>query len=159
MPSVNFYLKKPSGKLPFALIYLQFKYSGQKLVYSFGQKINPPDWSKETKRVKSNRHTILDGRYAVNELLDKLEKHCLRVYEEERVKGVPPASVMKFRLDAFMRQQEGKKKEPGIYALIDRFISGEIKNKGKEKSPNTLKNYATAKTHLYAFDTKTRYHL
>jgi Phage integrase SAM-like domain len=159
MPSVNFYLKKPPGKLPFALIYLQFKYSGQKLVYSFGQKINPPDWSKETKRVKSNRHTILDGRYAVNELLDKLEKHCLRVYEEERVKGVPPASVMKFRLDAFMRQQEGKKKEPGIYSLIDRFISGEIKNKGKEKSPNTLKNYATAKTHLYAFDTKTRYHL
>jgi integrase len=159
MPSVNFYLKKPPGRLPFALIYLQFKYSGRKLVYSFGQKINPQDWSKETKRVKSNRQTILDGRYAINELLDKLEKHCLRVYEEERVKGVPPASVMKFRLDVFMKHPEGKKKGSGIYELIDRFLSGEIKNKGKEKSRNTLKNYATAKTHLYAFDIKTRYHL
>jgi len=159
MPVVNFYLKKPPGKLPNALIYLQFKYSGQKLVYSFGQKINPPDWSKETKRVKSNRQTILDGRYAINELLDKLEKHCLKVYEEERVKGVPPASVMKFRLDAFLRQQEGRKKEPVFYQLIDRFISGEIKNKGREKSPNTLKNYATVKAHLHAFDIRTRYHV
>ncbi len=159
MPAVNFYLKKPPGKFPHALIYLQFKYSGQKLVYSFGQKINPPDWSKETKRVKSNRQTILDGRYAINELLDKLEKHCLKVYDEERVKGVPPASVMKFRLDAFLRQQEGRKKEPVIYQLIDGFISGEIKNKGKERSPNTIKNYATLKAHLHAFDIRTRYHL
>lgn len=159
MPAVNFYLKKPPGKLPFALIYLQFKYSGRKLVYSFGQKINPQDWSKETKRVKSNRQTILDGRYAINELLDKIEKHCLKIYEEERVKGVPPASVIKFRLEAFLRQQEGKKKEPVLYQLIDRFISGEIKNKGKEKSPNTLKNYATVKAHLNAFDLKTRYHV
>ena len=159
MPTVNYYLKKPPGKLPFALIYLQFKYNGRKLVYSFGQKINPQDWSKETKRVRSNRQTILDGRYAVNELLDRLEKYCLKVYREELLKGTPPVSVLKFRLDSFLRQQEGEKKEPTLYQLIDRFISGEIKNKGKEKSPNTLKNYATVKTHLQAFDSKTRYHV
>jgi hypothetical protein len=159
MPNVHFYLKKPPGRSPKALIYLQFKYKGRKLVYAFGQKINPPDWSKDTKRVKSNRHTILDGSYAVNELLDRIEKHCLKVYREELEKGIPSVSVLRFRLDAFLRQQEGKKKGPDLYHLIDRFISGEIKNKGKEKSPNTLKNYATTRTHLMAFDIRTKYHL
>ncbi len=159
MPNVHFYLKKPPGKLPFALIYLQFKYNGRKLVYSFGQKINPPDWSKTTKRVKSNRQTILDGQYALNEQLDRLEKHCLKVYQEELGKGIPPVAVLKFRLDAFLHQQQGKKKEPIFYDLIDRFIAGEIKNKGKDKSRNTLKNYSTLKTHLEAFDIGTRYHI
>src|ERR1700689_4727189 len=98
MPTVNFYLKKPPGKLPYALIYLQFKYKGRKLVYSFGEKINPPDWSKELQRIKSNRHTILDGRYEINDLLDKLEKQCLRLYQEESQHGVPPVPVLKFRL-------------------------------------------------------------
>jgi hypothetical protein len=159
MPNVQFYLKKPPGRSPTALIYLQFKYNGRKLVYAFGQKINPPDWSKDTKRVKSNRHTILDGSYAINELLDRVEKHCLKIYREELEKGIPAVPVLKFRLDAFLRQQEGKQKGPDIYQLIDRFITGEIKNKGREKSPNTLKNYATTKTHLIAFDLKKRYHI
>src|ERR1700732_2222861 len=104
MPSVNFYLKKPAGKLPDHLIYLQFKYNGRKLVYSFGKKINPLEWSKDNKRVKSNRQTILDGRYALNELLDKLEKACIKAYNEELVNGIPPVSVLKFRLDSFINQ-------------------------------------------------------
>ncbi len=151
--------KSPRVVPPHALIYLQFKYKGRKLVYAFGQKINPPDWSKETKRVKSNRHTILDGSYAINELLDRIEKQCLKVYREELENGIPSVGFLWYRLDAFLRQQEGKKKGPDLYQLIDRFVSGEIKNKGKEKSPNTLKNYATSKTHLMAFDIRTKYHL
>ncbi len=82
MPNVNFYLKSP-GQVTLSLIYLLFKYNGRKLVYSFGQKINPQDWSKTAKRVKSNRQTILDGQYALNEQLDRLEKYCLKVYQEE----------------------------------------------------------------------------
>jgi Phage integrase SAM-like domain/Arm DNA-binding domain len=160
MPIVNFYLKKTEGNDPRALIYLQFKYKGRKLVYSFGKKINPPDWSKTTKRVKSSRQTILDGRYAINDTLDKLEKHCLTIYEEERVRGTPPVDLMRFRLDAFLRQQEGgRQKESPLYRLFDRFISGEIKNKGKEKSRNTLKNYASVKAHLQQFDIASRFHI
>src|SRR5450631_1529691 len=159
MSSVNFYLKKPVGPLPWCLIYLQFKYNGKKLVYSFGQKINPVDWSKTQKRVKSNRQTILDGQYAINELLDKLEKLCLRAYQEEMLKGVPPVSVLKFRLDAFVRQNKGRDQASEFYRLFDRFISGEIKNGGRDKSPDTLRNYATTKGHLQQFDIDTRYHV
>jgi|SRR5882724_12006768 len=159
MPAVNFYLKKSPGPLPWCLIYLQFKYNGKKLVYSFGKKINPVDWSKTEQRVKSSRQTILDGQYALNELLDKLEKLCMRTYQEELVKGVPPISVLKFRLDAFIRQNEGREQAPEFYRLLDRFISGEIKNKGRDKSRNTLKNYATTRGHLNEFDINTRYHI
>ncbi|MDP4151800.1 MAG: Arm DNA-binding domain-containing protein, partial [Bacteroidota bacterium] len=156
MPVVNFYLKKPEGNPPTSLIYLQFKYKGRKLVYSFGQKIHPPDWSKVNKRVKSNRQTILDGRYAINDLLDKLERHCLRVYQEELAKGTPPVELLKFRLDVFHRQQDGrhagKPDRPGLWELFERFISGDIRHNGKDKSRNTLRNYATTRAHLMGFD-------
>src|SRR3981081_657603 len=108
MPIVNFYLKKAAGPIPDSLIYLQFKYNGRKLVYSFGQKINPLDWSKVEKRVKSNRQTILDGQYDLNELLDKLETLCIKPDHEELVRGIPPVSVLKFRLDALVHQNKGK---------------------------------------------------
>ena len=115
--------------------------------------------AKQTKRVKSNRQTILDGRYAINDQLDKLEKACLRIYQEELVSGIPPVAVLKYRLDAFLRQNELRKKQPAWSQLIDRFISGEVKHKGKDKSRNTLKNYKTTKTHLEKFDIATRYHI
>ncbi len=160
MPIVNFYLKKTGGNDPRALIYLQFKYKGRKLIYSFGKKINPPRSVQNSRSVsESSRQTILDGRYAINEILDRLEKQCLRIYEEEQTRGTPPVELMRFRLEAFLRQQEGRQKESSFYRLFDRFISGEIKNKGKEKSRNTLKNYATTKAHLQQFDITSRFHV
>lgn len=159
MPAVNYYLKKPEINSTGALIYLQFKYNGRKLVYSFGQKINPVDWSKDRKRVKSNRETILNGQYALNDLLDELEDTCLQVYQEELVNGVPPVSVLQFRLNSFIRHKQGKEDSPALYHLFDRFISGEIKHKSKARSANTLKNYAATRSHLNKFDIHSRYHL
>lgn len=159
MPTVNYYLKKPTGRPARSLIFLQFKYKGRKLVYSFGQKINPVDWSKDKKRVKSYRETILNGMYAVNDLLDGLEKACMKYYQEELVKGVPPASVLKFRLDEFVRRAQGRSNDPAFYDLLDRCISGEIKSRGKDRSHNTLKNYATTKGHLQQFDISSRYYV
>ncbi|MDP4150770.1 MAG: site-specific integrase, partial [Bacteroidota bacterium] len=119
--------------------------------------------SKVNKRVKSNRQTILDGRYAINDLLDKLERHCLRVYQEELAKGTPPVELLKFRLDVFHRQQDGrhagKPDRPGLWELFERFISGDIRHNGKDKSRNTLRNYATTRAHLMGFDIATRYHV
>ena len=40
--------------------------------------------------------------------------------------------------------------------MIDRFISGEIKNAGKDKSENTLGNYKNTKNHLEAYQEKNR---
>src|SRR5579859_3229336 len=121
MPEVHFYLKKPEGTPAGSLIYLQFKYKGRRLVYSVGQKINPLDWSKDKKRVKSNRETILNGLYGFNEYLDELRDACLQYYREESLKGVPSVTVLRFRLDAFARKRLNGVPDPAIYRLFDRF--------------------------------------
>jgi len=159
MPSVNFYLKKAEGKPPRSLIYLQMKYSGNRLVYSFGQTISPANWSKAKQRVKNNRETTKDGQHSLNDLLDNLERECLRAYNEELARGIPAVQTLKARLDAFMNQNADRDRpaDPKVYELFDRFISGEIKNKGKDKSPHTLQNYTATKGHLKKFDEKTRY--
>jgi integrase-like protein len=159
MPTVNYYLKKPDGRPSRSLIFLQFKYKGRKLVYAFGQKINPLDWSKDKQRVRSNHETILNGLYALNDLLDELEKTCLKYYQEELLKGIPEVAVLKFRLDTFTRCRKGLDANPTFYPLFERFIAGEIKNKGKDKSRNTLKNYSTTRGHLDQFAISRRYHL
>jgi Phage integrase SAM-like domain len=156
MPTVHYYLKRPDGRLPRSLIFLQFKYKGRKLVYSFGRKINAVDWSKERQRVKSNRETILNGLYDWNELLDELERACLTYYQEELLNGIPATSVLKFRLDAFIREWQGRPPDPAFFNLLDRFVAGDIRQGGKDKSRNTLKNYATTKGHLRAFEVSRR---
>jgi hypothetical protein len=167
MPNVNFYLKKPEGTPAKSLIYLQFNYSGKKLIYSFGQNIDAAKnkkgefllWNKNTKRVKDLKQTTQDGKFLLNDLLDNLEKVCTKSYNSELAGGIPAPEILKSHLDAFMNQNEEKPEELKIYELFDRFISGEIKFRGKDKSYNTLKNYKTTKGHLKAFDKATKYHV
>jgi len=60
-------------------------------------------------------------------------------------------------LDNFLTsnsKNKAKKADVDFFSLIDRFISGEIKNTGKDKSSNTLNNYRTTKNHLKAYEEK-----
>ncbi|HTE25364.1 tyrosine-type recombinase/integrase [Flavitalea sp.] len=152
MPRVNFYLKRPDGDPARSLVYLQFKYHGNKLVYSFGQKIDPKNWNSKAQRVKSNKLTTVDGQYALNDLLEALARACLKGYTNELVKGIPTKECLKSYLDQVLHQNEQAAK-PDLMSLFDRFISGEIKNKGKDKSRNTLQNYSTVKGHIIKFAT------
>ncbi len=54
MRDVNFYLKKPEANNK-CLIYLQFRYNGNKLVFSFAQSINKKNWNADKQRVKIMR--------------------------------------------------------------------------------------------------------
>jgi integrase len=157
MPSVNFYLKKKEEATGKSLIYLQFKYDGRKLVYSFGQTINPKQWNSSKQRVKSNSITTADGDYSLNDTLDEYARICEKAYKEEQKNGVPEPDTLKRYLIAFRNRNKVADDTPTLYKLIDRFIAGEIKNRGKEKAPATLSKYATAKKHLMEFETKTRY--
>lgn len=156
MGTVNFYLKKAelSGQ---ALIYLQFKYNGKKMVYSFGQNINPKNWTKGKQRVKSNTHTTADGKSSLNDLLDKLKLVCEKAYNTELKTGVPEPGTIKKHLIAYMNQNESDSDSPSLSKLIERFIKNEIKNKGKDKSPNTIKTYKTVQGHLNEFQQRNRY--
>lgn len=150
MGTVNFYLKKSegSGKDKRSLIYLQFKYGGMKLVFSFGQTINPKLWNANKQRVKNNKTTTADGKHLLNDLLDSLVKVCERAYNAELKNGIPSPTTLKQSLSDFINQNSSDPNKPSLYKLIDRFISGEIKYKGREKSSNTIKTYRTVLGHL-----------
>ena len=90
MAGVNFYLKKAEESTGFSLIYLQYKYSGHRLVYTFNHTINPKDWDSKKQRVKANkRTTTADGKYLLNDLLDNLEEVLLKAYNTELKNGIP----------------------------------------------------------------------
>lgn len=150
--NVNFYLKKAEETTGRSLIYLKFKYSGNVLVYTFDQTISPDQWSSSKQRVKNNRTTTKDGLHSLNDLLNNLEGVLLTAYRKELSKGIPAKATLKEALDNFMNSNKDNPERATFYKLLDRFISGEILYKGKEKSPNTIKTYNTLKGHLRAFD-------
>lgn len=159
MGAVNFYLKKPegSGKDKRSLIYLQFKYRGNKLVFSFGQTIQPKNWNANKQRVKNNKTTTSDGRHLLNDLLDSLVKICERSYNAELKNGIPALVTLKQYLTDFINQNSSDPDKPSFYKLIGRFISGEIKHKGMEKSKNTIKTYQTVLGHLKDFERQKKF--
>jgi hypothetical protein len=152
MGNVTFQLKKPEKRSKKSLIYLQFYYNGgKKLVFSFGQNIDPANWSKSKQRVKSNTQTTADGQYALNDLLDNLEKECYRAYYDALKNGVPETHVIRQHLKK-LYFKESPSNANGLFDLISRFVSGEMKHEGRNKSPNTLKTYKTTENYLKEFE-------
>ena len=160
-PQVHFRLKikgkeDKNAKYP---IYLQFIYNGNRLFYSFGQMVHPGDWNASKQRVKRKETTTADGKFALNDLLDNLSRLCEKTYNESLKNGIPTPSIIKEALEAFINQNHNDGTGPTIYSLADRFIDGEIKHKGKEKSKGSLQNYAAVVKHLKAFAIKMKYPL
>jgi integrase len=155
MPSVNFYLKTPEEKTGLSLIYLQFKYSGQKLVFSFNETINPNHWNNKAMRVKDNKATLKFS-VQVNDLLDNLETELLSAYRTEKSNGIPDKETLKGYLKTWMtrnvkKEDPTKENKHTLFNLIERFIDGTV---GDTKSPATITKYRTSKKHLEAFQVK-----
>lgn len=159
MGNINFYLKKAEPSTGRSLIFLQFKYSGQRLVFSFGQSVDPKNWNANKQRVKNNRETTADGDHSLNDLLSNLQKVLEKAYKEELRNGAPTPDTLKgYLIDFINRNKKVKTEGPTLFKLIDRFIAGEIlKRNGKEKSVGSINNYRTVKLHLQAFEKKYRY--
>lgn len=160
MPTANFYLKKDTASDE-ALIILQMKYSGQRLVFSTSEKINVKNWNANKQRVKNNRQTTKDGKHSLNDLLNELQRIAETTHTASLKTGTPTTEQIKDALKSFMNQnkdaEEQRKAKPTLFNLIDRFISGEITAKGVQKSKHTLKVYNTVKTRLLDFQEKTKY--
>ncbi len=71
-PEVNYYLK-PVGDDGKALIFLNYKYSNNRLFYS-----------------------------SLNDLLESLKQICENAYKSEKVKGIPNTTTLKEHLTAFL---------------------------------------------------------
>jgi integrase len=157
MGEVNFYLKKKEPTTKKSLIYLQFKYNGiYKLTFSFNQSINPANWNKAKQRVKSNNQTTTDGQYSLNELMDNLEEICKKTYFTELKKGIPQPMIIKQKLLTFLNQNEVEDNCPTLFSLIERFINGDIKYRGSDKTRSTRTKYKTVLSYLRAFESDSR---
>lgn len=157
-PEVNFYLKPvdAEGK---CLIFLNFKYNSNKLHFSFGERIKPADWNKNKQRPKRKDYATLEGGHSLADLLDNLKSVCEKAYITEKRKGIPAPDILRKHLQDFLNHnlnENNPDDKKSFFPLIDRFVSGEIKNKGKDKSPDTLDNYHAVKQHLLAYETKSR---
>jgi integrase len=156
MREVNFYLKK-AEKGGTCLIYLQFKFHGIRFKYSFGESVTTDQWNIKKQRVKSNIQTTKDGTHSLNDLMDNLSEVLLSTYRKELPNGLPSKETLKAALDKFINQNHKPQGGPTLLKLIDRFVAGEIKFKGQNKSKETLKKYVTVKNHLIEFEKVKRY--
>lgn len=156
MGNVNFYLKTPAKGSGKSLIYLKYKYNGQVLVFAFGQNINPANWNPNKQRVKNNRITTEDGKHSLNDLLDNLEKTLINAYNSEIKNGIPRNETLKKYLSDFLNQKDTTGK-PRLYDLIERFIRGDIKHKGRTKSLSTFRTYTSTYIHLKEFEAVKKY--
>ncbi len=156
MGSVNFYLKKPESS-GLSLIYLQYKYSGYKLLFSFGQTIQPSSWNAKKQRVKSNTQTTADGKYSLNDLLANLEDVCINAYHKELKNGVSQPATLKKHLLDFINQNKEDPNLPTFFSLAGRFIKNEIKHEGQGKVTGTLNTYKVIMRHLKEFEVAKRY--
>jgi hypothetical protein len=84
-------------------------------------------------------------------MLDNLETACLRAYSEALKDGIPDPIILKRTLDLLIDKNHNKASDPNkptLFTLAQRFIKGEIKFKGKDKSKETLDNYAAVAKHF-----------
>lgn len=152
MPNVNFYLKKAEQSTNRSLIILQMKYKARRLVFSTGESVEPSNWNEGKQRVKGRNITTKDDKHLLNDLLDNLETVLLKAYNKELPNGVPQPDTLKKYLSDFVNQNEETAGQTTLHVLLDRFICGEIKSQGEDKSANTLKTYKTLKGHLTEFE-------
>ena len=121
--------------------------------FPLGNAFTLPVGMKKKQRVKNTATTTTDGKFSLNQLLDTLAEECEAAYNRELPNGIPAPETLKAYLQAIIDQNRAapEKDTPTLFKLIDRFISGEIKNKGKKKSAGTLENYKYFKQHLEGY--------
>jgi integrase len=156
-PEVHYRLK-PADSNGNCLIYMDFAYHKQRLRYSFGQFVAPSNWNDKKEIVRNKLATTDDGKFKLNDLLETLKKVCVKTYNESVKNGIPAPAVLRLALDAFInRNHNDDPGRPTLYTLADRFVKGEIKNKGKDKSRASLNNYAAVLKHLKEFELHAKY--
>jgi hypothetical protein len=134
-PGVRFRLRKSASSNLHSIV-LHFLYFNRRLYFSTGQYIKSEDWDFKKERVRNKLKTTIDGNFAINDLLDNLEDLCLKTFRELMSDGIPEPIEIKNHLSKFLDKNHINAEvisENSLFSLAQRFISGEIKNKGKEK--------------------------
>jgi integrase len=159
LPEVHFRLK-PVDEEGKCIIYMQFLYNGERLFFSFGEKIKKTDWSTAKERAKNKSVLTSDGEHLLNDLLENLEDVCMTSYKKEKANGIPTPEVLKQHLKDFLNKNLNKDiQDNKFYELIERFVKGEIKHKGANKAESTIRAYTTTYNLLKQFERDRNYRI
>ncbi len=156
MPDVRFNLKNKS-ETP-TLISLIFRYNGQRLVYSTGQKIDPKFWNDQKQRVKETKQFSEYPEF--NAFLNRLESETQTIYRRFLNNGVlPTMEDFKKELDTVTLRNAKESAEMSLFAFIEKVIveRATTHSKGTVKTYNTLlmrlRSYASERRVKVDFDT------
>lgn len=154
---IHFRLK--AAPTEYKSIRLEFKYNKQLLRFYTGQKVKEDQWNPGKERVKSSNATTADGKFSLNEFLDGLQRELSNVYLKSLVNGIPTPDYLHAHLTDYVNRGIDSKKarKNDLYNLIERFIAGEIKSRGLDKSKGTTTNYKSVLLHLKAFEQHEKY--
>ena len=146
MATANFYLKDAGAKTE-TPINLIFRYNGQTLKYSTGERIVPKNWNEDRQRIKKT----YTGSPELNYYLDKVEEEIQKIFRLAVSNGVSVTPE-------YLRQKlnEALNKEPkqnqNFFSLFNLFIE----QSGTTKKRNTIKRYRTALNFLKQFSMQKR---
>src|SRR4051812_469433 len=104
MGAINFYLKKPQEVSGKSLIFLQWKYRGQRLVFSTGENIDPKNWNFDKQVIKDKKATTANGDVLLNDLLKALKSECEHAYKTEIKNGIPGPDKLRLHLRTYLNQ-------------------------------------------------------
>jgi len=160
---VKFVLKDPSSEFP-TLIYLIYRFNGQRLKYSTGEKVIGKDWDSVDQRIATNqKDRELRQRFRdANSQLDRYSSKVLELRRSFDLSGSDlSVEVFKFHLDReFKKSLHVESKSPpneSLFEFAQRFIEeckrGErlVRRQNKKYSLVTLKTHQTTLTNLKEF--------
>jgi integrase len=142
MASATFVLKEPNSKDK-TLIYLLFRYQGQKLKYSTKQQILPKFWNFSNQRVRETRQFKQHGEF--NALLKKIEDKVFDGYRKLLTDSIVPTTDR-------LRKELNRSLLVGELAKQNNFINF-IRDLIKDsiKRPNTIASYQQTLNQLEKF--------
>ncbi|GAB2784490.1 site-specific integrase [Rhabdobacter roseus] len=157
-------LKEPAATTP-TLIYLLYRFGGQRLKYSTGEKIIPSEWDEESQRARvTQKDRNLRQLYKdINNQLDRYEGKVKELRRDFDLTGIPLSTeVFKEHLDKEFKEGARPKKkstenQESLFQFVTRYIEecrdGKrlISRKNRKYNPNSLKHHTTTLHNLEEF--------
>lgn len=145
IPAVRFNLKShdKNDDLTPTLVILVFRFRGNKMVYSTGEKVKPKYWAKNRAKPNIRNHSQY---IELNQRLNKLEEHCTNIFVENDFGKI---SVADFKLELAYRngdKERPNQKTPTLFEFIPIYLeSNKSKSKSLVTTHNLLKEFAEKK--------------
>ena len=153
MVNTSFVLKEPNGDAE-TLVYMLFRFNGEKFKYSTSQKIHPNLWSKSKQRAKELR--TFSGHAEFNSLLTNLEtivNNDYRKFINDKI--TPTRTNLKINLDAFLQKKvigSSSRLIPFAEELVEKSNRKISTKRQLSQTIKNLKEFQTANRRTLFFD-------